>query len=283
MKKILFPTDFSDTATNAFVYSLQLAKKTGAELYVLHTYEMPIVSDLSAGQPELVHEVYTSIELNHFDNFRDETPKLRAIAQEIGASEVEMTFVFEEGSLIRSIRNVISAESIDLVVMGTNGESGFEKKLFGSNTLNTIKSIEVPILSVPHLAKFREIKKIGFTTLFKESDRKPLGEILKIAQSFDAGVRCLHVTKETDDPIIELSIRDWTRWFSSNQLKFIVEKQGSLKVDQHIAEFIENFNIDFLAIVKRNQNFFERLFSSSLSSKLSLNLKTPILIIKEEK
>lgn len=283
MKKILFPTDFSDTATNAFVYSLHLAKKLKAELYVLHTYEMPIVSDLSAGQPELVHQIYTSIELNHFDNFREETPKLRAIAQEIGASEVEMTFIFEEGSLIRSIHNVISAEDIDLVIMGTSGASGFEKKLFGSNTINTIKSIDIPILSVPHLAKYRTIRKIGFTTLFKESDRKPLAEILKIANSFDAGVRCLHIAKETDDPTIELSIRDWARWHEDDKLKFIIEEQGNKKIEDHISEFIENFNIDFLAIVKRNQNFFERLFSTSLSNKLSLNLTTPILIIREEK
>lgn len=283
MKKILFPTDFSQTATNAFIYSLHLAKSLGADLYVLHTYEMPIVSSLNAGQPELIQEVYTSIEMNHFENFREQTPQLRATAEKEGAGDVEMTFIFEEGGLIRSIRNVISAEAIDLVVMGTSGASGFEKKLFGSNTINTIKSVEVPVLSIPHLAKFREIRKIGFTTLFKESDRKPLAEILNIARSFNAEVRCLHVAKETDDPTIELAIRDWERWFESKKLKFIVEKQAGLKVEEHISEFIENFNIDFLAIVKRNQSFFERLFSSSLSNKLASSLETPLLIIKEEK
>jgi nucleotide-binding universal stress UspA family protein len=43
MKKILFPTDFSQTANNAFVYALQFAASMGAEIITLHVYELPQV------------------------------------------------------------------------------------------------------------------------------------------------------------------------------------------------------------------------------------------------
>ena len=42
MKKIVFPTDFSEVATNAFRYALELAKQYHAEIILLHTYELPI-------------------------------------------------------------------------------------------------------------------------------------------------------------------------------------------------------------------------------------------------
>lgn len=35
MKKILFPTDFSDTANNAFLYTLHLAKLYNAEVFII--------------------------------------------------------------------------------------------------------------------------------------------------------------------------------------------------------------------------------------------------------
>jgi nucleotide-binding universal stress UspA family protein len=38
MKKILFPTDFSENSLHAFGYALQLAKKLGAEIITLHVY-----------------------------------------------------------------------------------------------------------------------------------------------------------------------------------------------------------------------------------------------------
>ena len=42
MKRILFPTDFSETATNAFVHALELAKIVEGELILLHTFELPV-------------------------------------------------------------------------------------------------------------------------------------------------------------------------------------------------------------------------------------------------
>ena len=56
MKKILFPTDFSKTANHAFVYALEMAKFLEAELIVLHTYSLPVVS--YEGYPSYVLEVY---------------------------------------------------------------------------------------------------------------------------------------------------------------------------------------------------------------------------------
>lgn len=42
MKKILFPTDFSEAATNAFIHALEFAKIVNAELILLHTFEIPV-------------------------------------------------------------------------------------------------------------------------------------------------------------------------------------------------------------------------------------------------
>jgi nucleotide-binding universal stress UspA family protein len=41
MKRILFPTDFSEAATNAFIHALQFAKIVQGEL-LLHAFELPV-------------------------------------------------------------------------------------------------------------------------------------------------------------------------------------------------------------------------------------------------
>jgi nucleotide-binding universal stress UspA family protein len=53
MKKILFPTDFSETSNNAFVYALQLAKNIDAEVVTLHVYELPVVDYINVPLPKL--------------------------------------------------------------------------------------------------------------------------------------------------------------------------------------------------------------------------------------
>ncbi|MFA7444958.1 MAG: universal stress protein [Flavobacteriaceae bacterium] len=283
MKNILFPTDFSKTADNAFVYALHLAKTLGADLHVLHTYSIPIVTGLGIESTEVIQQVFDNVELTSFEDFKNEAAELRKIAADEGLSDVKLSFDFQEGDLIINIMEAISKENIDLVVMGTTGASGFGKKFFGSNTVNTIKSIDIPILSVPDQARFSGITRIGFTTLFRDADKQPLIEILKIAEHFDAQVRCLHVIQDVKYEPVEETAKEWDREFHSERLKFILIEGSGDSLEEHISSFIHDFNISFLAVVKRNQNFFERIFSTSLSKKLAYTIDRPLLIIKEEK
>ena len=161
MKKILFPTDFSETANNAFLYALNLAKSIDAQVYVLHVYELPMITgSLSAG---LIQNVYETVELGSFENFKDNIPQLRQIAADNELSDIPLKFILEEGNFLYILRETIEEESVDFVVMGTNGNSGFERFLFGSNTINTITSMKIPILSVPQELSFKGFKNIGFT------------------------------------------------------------------------------------------------------------------------
>ena len=41
INKILFPTDFTEDAQQAFTYALEICKKTGAELHLFHAIEEP--------------------------------------------------------------------------------------------------------------------------------------------------------------------------------------------------------------------------------------------------
>lgn len=278
MKKILFPTDFSETANNAFIYALRLAKDIDAQLFVLHTYEMPVISSTSAGQPELVQQVYNSIEFNEFENFKDKAPELRKIAEDNGLGEVRLSFLFEEGSLVYAINRIVEDEKIDFVVMGTNGAGGFEKKLLGTNTTNVIRALNIPVLSIPHQARFRGIRTIGFTTLFKDADKQALREILDIARLLDADVKVFHVMKQENAKVYQ-SIEEWKEEFHEPRLEFSTVLNDD--VEKSVFYFMDEHDIDILAMVRRNRNFFDRLFGSSFTQKLAYHSHEPIIVLHE--
>ena len=82
MKKILFPTDFSAPANNAFVYALQLADKLNASITTLHAFSHPEIHIERGGiHPEALEHVYESIDMDEFENYRDSIPALRDIAE----------------------------------------------------------------------------------------------------------------------------------------------------------------------------------------------------------
>ena len=277
MKKILFPTDFSETAENAFVYALNMAKSLEAELIVLHVYDVAVIS-YEAYSP-ITLDIYESIELGNFENFKDYVPKLREIAETHGLDDVPMSHVMEEGDLVHAINNIVNQENINLIVMGTKGASGLQEMFLGSNTASVIENIQTTLLCVPLEAKFQKIEKIGFTTRYRDKDREALKKVIKIADKLKATVKCLYV-KTVNSDVTEQQISDWREEFKIDPLNFFITSNDNL--EDEVFEFVTSQNIDVLAMLTYKRTFFESLFKKSFAKKLSYHSEIPLLVLHED-
>ena len=276
MKKILFPTDFSDAATNAFVHALEFAKIVNAELILLHTFEIPVYD--SQFFPENYASIYSSIELAKFEMFKDEIPKLRAIAAERNLSDIVIKHRLMDGDLLYNLKNAVEEDSIDFVVMGTTGVSDWTKFFLGSNTSSIISGVEVPVLCVPADASFKKIKTIGFTTRYREKDKKELKKVLKIAGKTNAKVKSLYV-KTPDSDVSDVTIKEWEREFAGENIEFLVLPSDDVK--ETIVDFILYKGIDILTTITHKRSFFESIFESSLSKKITKEVSVPVLVMHE--
>ncbi|MTH18249.1 universal stress protein [Flavobacterium sp. LC2016-01] len=277
MKKILFPTDFSEAATNAFVHALEFAKIVNAELVLLHTFEIPVYD--SQFFPENYASIYSSIELAKFEMFKDEIPKLRAIAAERKLEDIVIKHRLMDGDLIFNLKNAVEEDHIDFVIMGTTGVSDWTKFFTGSNTNSVISEVKVPVLCVPVDAKFKKIKVIGFTTRYREKDKDVLKRILKIAKKTDAKVRSLYV-KTSNSDVSEMTIKEWEQEFAHDNVEFLVLPSDEVK--ETILDFILYKDIDILTTITHKRSFFESIFESSFSKKITKEVSVPVLVMHEK-
>ena len=274
MKKILFPTDFSNISHNAFVHALGLAKLVDGELILLHTYDLPIVDSQFA--PQNYQVLFDSLELSNFEQFKDEIPKLRAIAEEHNFESIKMSHMILEGDLMFNIKDIIKKDAVDYVVMGTSGATGWKEAFLGTNTGEAIVNLSIPVLSVPLDAKYTKIETIGFTTRYREKDKEALKQVIKIAKSANAKVKCLYVQTETTDNK-EATFDDWKDEFKNEPVSFYILPSND--VNETITEFIAHQDIDVLAMLTYKRSFFESLFNSSFTEKMSYNSDVPILAL----
>lgn len=276
MKKILFPTDFSDAATNAFIHALEFAKIVKAELILLHTFEIPVYD--SQFFPENYATIYSSIELAKFEMFKDEIPKLRAIAAERNLSDIVIKHRLMDGDLLYNLKNAVEEDQIDFVIMGTSGVSDWTKFFLGSNTSSVISGVKVPVLCVPVDANFKKIKTIGFTTRYREKDKKELKKVLKIAKKTNAKVKSLYV-KTSNSDVSDVTIKEWEKEFADENIEFLVLPSDEVK--ETILDFIRYKDIDILTTITHKKSFFESIFESSLSKKITKEVSVPVLIMHE--
>lgn len=141
IKRILFPTDFSEGAKNALPYALDMARSYGAKLYFLHVlYDIATASGL--------HVPHTSIDVMYSD--------LKATAQKelerFGLKEREdlkdVEYAVVRGVPYEEILTFAKNNDIDLIVIGTHGRKGIDRVLFGSTAERVVRNALCPVLTV---------------------------------------------------------------------------------------------------------------------------------------
>jgi len=280
MKKILFPTDFSENSNNAYLYALKFAENINAKVIILHVYQYPILESNYIDMPLYQAEVYQSLEWNDFENYKSHVPILRKIAENNNMEHIQTETILLDGDFVNTVLQTVKSENIDYIIMGTTGASGIKEFFLGSNAASVMTSTDAAVLAVPESSSYEPIRKICFTTQFNSDDFEALKEVVKVAKGFNATIDCLYV-KTSDNDVDSVIIADWKLLFKDEKVTFhIVESDD---VESTITDFIIMNGIDMLALLNHKRGFWESFFHTNITKKLAHHIKIPLLALHENK
>lgn len=139
-RTILVPTDFGDAADAALDAAIELARRLGATVRVVHAFEPP-GSDLPEGMIAGLGDAS--------DRVLDAAEKALANAAEArrGAGVVVETEIVR-GRPWRAIVDAAAKDPSALVVMGTHGRAGAERPLLGSVAERVVRASPRPVLTI---------------------------------------------------------------------------------------------------------------------------------------
>lgn len=141
IKRILFPTDFSEGALNALPYAVDMAKSYGAKLYMLHViYDIATASGLHVPHVS-VDEMYKELDASA----RKELDKF-GMDKRGDIKDVECTVI--RGIPYEEILKFAQEKNIDLIIIGTHGRKGLDRVLFGSTAERVVRNASCPVLTV---------------------------------------------------------------------------------------------------------------------------------------
>jgi nucleotide-binding universal stress UspA family protein len=142
MKKILFPTDFSEAALEASKYALSFARDFKSHLYVLHVVNEKIFTE-GLNLPRVV-----SIDDLEKELMEEGRKRLKTLYPAEEVKDLEWEGVIRKGKPFLEIIRFAKENDIDLIVIGTHGRSGFEHIIFGSTAEKVVRKAPCPVLSV---------------------------------------------------------------------------------------------------------------------------------------
>lgn len=278
MKKILFPVDLSPTGKHAFCYAIRIASLLDACLIILHIYDFPDVTDPSL--PDNVEDILNLTEREARRRTDRNIHILGEIVREVGRSNPMVSNEIRHGERVSVIATHAEEKDVDLIVIGVEKESKLKLLLMGSVITKLIKSVTVPVLSVPMTASTEvDMRKIAYTTLFKSEEIPALQSVVALAKAADASVYAVYITpKQTEKK--QTRLRAFKRHFHRAQVNFEIVQ------DKHPGRCIENYvkahEIDVVAVLTYRRNSIARLLRYSLAQKLSHKLQIPLCALHLE-
>jgi len=151
LKKLIFPTDFSDVSIGALPMAKFFAQKLSAELVFLHVIEPPtgvakvfsdFNEDLALAEARKMLQAFVQ---------KHETP---------ADAELPFSMLVKIGKPYQKIIEAIDEIGAVLAVLGTAGSSGLHASLVGSNSGKVIRMTSCPVVSLKNALASPEISNI---------------------------------------------------------------------------------------------------------------------------
>lgn len=277
MKTVLIPTDFSENALHALQYAQELYKCERACFFVLHSYAEEVYGEYGTTPQEEVDRLKK-------EKKEQTEKKLDQMLEPIIGIPPNPLHNFEAiasfDSLVDGINDVVDDMNIDLVIMGTKGETSDHKTAFGSYTIEVFKYVKCPVLAVPEGFGYRQPKTVLFPTDYLlPYKRRELKLLDDLAGKFKSEVHCLYITDFDDiSPRQQDNKRFLEETLSRSYLFF--ETMPIKNRAEAIMEQLEQKKADMLVMVNSRHSFFEDMLYRSTVDLLSLKLKIPFLVMQ---
>ncbi|MRT16150.1 universal stress protein [Vitellibacter sp. q18] len=278
-KRILIPTDFSRNAWNAIKYAMELYKRQPAEFFLLHTYYLSGYSKENLLSPEPTEEALQKVKTASERNMEKLKVQMGFYEENDGHS---FQYLSEFGSFFEVMKQTVEKNDIELVIMGTQGETDNKTVILGSNAVNAMEKIRnCPVLAIPANVLFKDPNEIVFPTSFQTHYKeRELATLVEISRSTNAPIRILHIQKgknlskaqQENKALLEKILEPAS--FTHHVLYDIDLHDG-------VRCFVQSRQSEMIAIVNKKHTFFGSVFSNPMVKELGKHANVPVLAMHD--
>lgn len=269
MKNILFLTDFSEPSKHAidYVCAILLEYKKEYNFHILHVSKAS--SSFTLANLTSSNSVYSSV----IGNYKEKLAILKSNLEK--TYTIPFTTSIGYDNFTNAIENHVSKHNIDTIITGFDGANSLPEKVFGSNTLQLIRSIRVNTFIIPQKTP---IKKPN-TILCLLDEKDDLRTILKhdIIQN-----NLVKIVRVINNDNYTIAVKDE---FILNEFKNInATHQLISNIPMHYVKsyMMQTTNIDLTMLLVQKTSVLERLFIDNTTTQINQQLIKPIFITHQQ-
>lgn len=274
MKKILVPTDFSECAEEAVKVAARIAKKTDARLYLLHVLDIPVYdrNDNFGTYTDTAEGIFW---------MKLVKKKFKELFAKPYLKGVNAVQVLQFHGVYATIADQAKEHDIDLIVMGSHGDSGVHEVFIGSNTEKVVRLAECPVLTVkPGMPDF-EPKSIVFASNFLGEAADNFQALHEVMRIWDVKIHLVKVVTPDKFERTEKAMHLIESFAKEVGLKeyesHIVNEQS---IEAGIIWISQKLDADVIAMETHGRTGLERFFRGSNAESVVNHAQRCVLTVK---
>ncbi|MDT0605755.1 universal stress protein [Croceitalea rosinachiae] len=272
MKRIVVPIDFSEQSETALKLAATLAKKSNAELFVLHMLELSpgIMSNTEyIPQVHIVHLI--KVTEDRLTKFLDK-PHLKGI---------KITPIIKHYKVFSEVNEVATKHKVDLIVMGSNGTDGLEEIFIGSNTERVVRNSEVPVLVVKGEVGSFKAERFVFASDFKEESIPAAKKAIAFAELLGAELKLVYINTPADAFLSTEDTYDRiSKFLNIARIGKEVDIYNDYSVEKGILNYAESQAADMIGIPTHGRKGLSHFFMGSIGEDIANHSTIPVVTFK---
>ena len=289
IRRILWPTDFSQGADRAFPHAAALAQWHEAELHVLN------VREGDAGTREDMADHFPVSEgslANLIDSAGRPPQPINLSALALVQEQVDSP------SPAEAIVTYAEDHDVDLIVSGTHGRRGIQRLLIGSVAEEVLRTAPCPVLTVRADGQRTEawnVEKILAPVDFSQGADVAVQHAKELALTYGAQITLLHAVEEVMYPsaygmeMADIPGPEVIDRVEEAMATMAREKIGyeHVVVDSEIGyapsvilDYQDEHDIDLTVIATHGRSGLERLLLGSVTERIVRRASSPVFVVK---
>ncbi|MEO0060150.1 MAG: hypothetical protein RLZZ312_1797 [Bacteroidota bacterium] len=273
MKRILVPTDFSEHAEYALKVAAKIAKSNNAELMILNLLDLPTHMNDAVSSGVNIPEVML------FLNKTNE--RLEDLAEAEFLDDIKVSTVAKIEKAFEGIVSYSKAHDVDLIVMGSHGQSGIQELFIGSNTEKIVRASDIPVLVIKGDEDDFDTKNIVFASDFSAEIKKPFEKLVKFAKIFDSHLHLVIINTPNSfksNLVAEKIMTDFVNGYDLEN--FSTHIYNDTNVEKGVLNFAEKVNADLIGVCTHGRTTFAHFFVGSISEGVMNHASRPVLTFR---
>ena len=272
MKRILVPTDFSEQAENALKIAAQMAAKNDGEIFLLHSMEIPLHL-ANSGETGSLPEALYFIKLAE--------KRFSELLKKPFLQDITIYETIGHGEIYDDIKEAVTKNNIDLIIMGSHGASGFREMFIGSNTEKVVRTSNIPVLVIKnHHANF-EVRDFVFATDFSEECRKPFVQAQNFAQTVGAHIHLLLINTPSGFKTTAEARTLMEKFVKGTAVgNYTLNIYNDVSVEKGILNFAKEIKAQLIGMSTHGRKGLSHFFNGSISEDMVNHANMPVITFK---